>query len=212
MAERLIGMLIFPRLTQLDMTGPYEVLARLPNTKVHLVAHTHGAGEDRPRHADRADHDLRRLSAARSGHGAGRARPAGFDGRRGRAGSSSRQAGGGREIRHLGLHRLAGAGRGGLAQGQARHQPLGGDRASEAARRHSGERSGWRWTANLITGGILRHRARGLRGRRPGGGSARRWHGSQLQTRIRSVMVPLPRFACRSRRRRGCGLQAALVR
>ena len=40
MAERLIGMLIFPRLTQLDMTGPYEVLARLPNTKVQLVAHT----------------------------------------------------------------------------------------------------------------------------------------------------------------------------
>jgi cyclohexyl-isocyanide hydratase len=39
-AQRLIGMLIFPRLTQLDMTGPYEVLARLPNTTVHLVAHT----------------------------------------------------------------------------------------------------------------------------------------------------------------------------
>jgi cyclohexyl-isocyanide hydratase len=38
-SERLIGMLIFPRLTQLDMTGPYEVLARLPNTRVHLVAH-----------------------------------------------------------------------------------------------------------------------------------------------------------------------------
>ena len=38
--ERLIGMLIFPRLTQLDMTGPYEVLARVPNTKVHLVAHS----------------------------------------------------------------------------------------------------------------------------------------------------------------------------
>ncbi len=40
MAERLIGMLIFPRLTQLDMTGPYEVLARLPNTRVHLIAHS----------------------------------------------------------------------------------------------------------------------------------------------------------------------------
>ena len=40
MAERLIGMLIFPRLTQLDMTGPYEVLARLPNTVVHLVSRT----------------------------------------------------------------------------------------------------------------------------------------------------------------------------
>ena len=35
---RRIGMLIFPRLTQLDMTGPYEVLARLPDTKVDLIA------------------------------------------------------------------------------------------------------------------------------------------------------------------------------
>ena len=40
MAQRRIGMLIFPRLTQLDMTGPYEVLARLPNTTVELVAST----------------------------------------------------------------------------------------------------------------------------------------------------------------------------
>jgi cyclohexyl-isocyanide hydratase len=39
-AERLIGMLLFPRLTQLDLTGPYEVLARLPNTKVHLISHS----------------------------------------------------------------------------------------------------------------------------------------------------------------------------
>jgi cyclohexyl-isocyanide hydratase len=38
MADRVIGMLIFPRLTQLDMTGPHEVLARVPNTKVLLVA------------------------------------------------------------------------------------------------------------------------------------------------------------------------------
>src|SRR5688572_6836151 len=37
---RIIGMLIFPRLTQLDMTGPHEVLARLPNTTVHLISHT----------------------------------------------------------------------------------------------------------------------------------------------------------------------------
>jgi cyclohexyl-isocyanide hydratase len=39
MARR-IGMLIFPRLTQLDMTGPYEVLARLPDTTVELIART----------------------------------------------------------------------------------------------------------------------------------------------------------------------------
>lgn len=37
---RRIGMLMFSRLTQLDMTGPYEVLARLPDTKVELVACT----------------------------------------------------------------------------------------------------------------------------------------------------------------------------
>ena len=37
-SQRQIGMLLFPRLTQLDLTGPYEVLARLPNTTVHLVA------------------------------------------------------------------------------------------------------------------------------------------------------------------------------
>ncbi len=32
-----IGLLLFPRLTQLDLTGPYEVFARLPDTKVHLI-------------------------------------------------------------------------------------------------------------------------------------------------------------------------------
>lgn len=32
-----IGMLLFPRLTQLDLTGPFEVLHRIPDTKVHLV-------------------------------------------------------------------------------------------------------------------------------------------------------------------------------
>src|ERR1700690_1431003 len=39
MARR-IGMLLFPRMTQLDLTGPYEVLARLPDTKVELVSRT----------------------------------------------------------------------------------------------------------------------------------------------------------------------------
>jgi cyclohexyl-isocyanide hydratase len=39
-ATRRIGMLLFPRLTQLDLTGPYEVLARLPNSTVDLVART----------------------------------------------------------------------------------------------------------------------------------------------------------------------------
>jgi len=38
MSERLqIGFLLFPGLTQLDMTGPFEVFARLPDADVHLV-------------------------------------------------------------------------------------------------------------------------------------------------------------------------------
>ena len=34
----IIGMVIFPNLTQLDLTGPYEVFGRLPATKVLLIA------------------------------------------------------------------------------------------------------------------------------------------------------------------------------
>ena len=32
--------MLFPNLTQLDLTGPYEVFSRMPNTTVHLVAAT----------------------------------------------------------------------------------------------------------------------------------------------------------------------------
>ncbi|MGK3141715.1 DJ-1/PfpI family protein [Pantoea sp. C2G6] len=32
-----IGLLLFPSLTQLDLTGPYEVFVRAPNTQVHLI-------------------------------------------------------------------------------------------------------------------------------------------------------------------------------
>ena len=35
-----IGMVLFPNLTQLDLTGPYEVFCRMPDTRVHLVAAT----------------------------------------------------------------------------------------------------------------------------------------------------------------------------
>jgi len=35
-----VGMVLFPKLTQLDLAGPYEVFSRMPNTKVHLVAAT----------------------------------------------------------------------------------------------------------------------------------------------------------------------------
>jgi len=32
-----IGILFFPGMTQLDVTGPFEVFARLPNVRVHLL-------------------------------------------------------------------------------------------------------------------------------------------------------------------------------
>lgn len=36
-ASTSIGLLLFPTLTQLDLTGPFEVFARAPDTKVHLI-------------------------------------------------------------------------------------------------------------------------------------------------------------------------------
>ena len=38
--DRVAGLLVFPGLTQLDMTGPYEVLARLPGWRAEIVART----------------------------------------------------------------------------------------------------------------------------------------------------------------------------
>jgi cyclohexyl-isocyanide hydratase len=35
-----IGMHVYPQLTQLDLTGPLEVLARMPETTVHTIAKT----------------------------------------------------------------------------------------------------------------------------------------------------------------------------
>ncbi|MHB8455974.1 MAG: DJ-1/PfpI family protein [Acidiferrobacterales bacterium] len=37
-----IGMLVYPRMTLLDLAGPYEVLARSPNVRIYLVAQTQG--------------------------------------------------------------------------------------------------------------------------------------------------------------------------
>jgi cyclohexyl-isocyanide hydratase len=35
-----IGLLFFPRMTQLDVTGPFEIFSRLPNARVHLLWRT----------------------------------------------------------------------------------------------------------------------------------------------------------------------------
>ena len=33
-----IGAIIYPRMDQTDLTGPFEVLSRLPNSKFHIIA------------------------------------------------------------------------------------------------------------------------------------------------------------------------------
>lgn len=35
-----IGFLLFPRMTQLDFSGPFEVLSRIPGATVYLTAKT----------------------------------------------------------------------------------------------------------------------------------------------------------------------------
>ncbi len=35
-----IGMLIFPKMTQLDFTGPFEALARVPEAQIHVISKT----------------------------------------------------------------------------------------------------------------------------------------------------------------------------
>lgn len=40
MASLDIGFVLFPNLTQLDMTGPLQVLSRLPEARLHIVART----------------------------------------------------------------------------------------------------------------------------------------------------------------------------
>ncbi len=37
MTQTRIGLLLFPRMTQLDLTGPFEVFAKLPDAEVLLL-------------------------------------------------------------------------------------------------------------------------------------------------------------------------------
>ena len=118
-----IGLLAFPDITQLDMTGPYEVFIKFPDAKVHLIWKsrqpvTAGGGMQ-----TRADHDVCRMPAAR------------FDlraGRRGHERVAQRRrdarlysaSGERRALCDQRLHRRAGARRGGSPEGQARCDAL----------------------------------------------------------------------------------------
>jgi cyclohexyl-isocyanide hydratase len=41
-----IGILIYPRMDQIDFTGPFAVLSRLPDSKIHVIAHERGPLRD----------------------------------------------------------------------------------------------------------------------------------------------------------------------
>ena len=57
-----IGFLVFPNITQLDMTGPHEVFARLPGSEIHLVVEVAGADRRAGRPAPRAHDHAGRVS------------------------------------------------------------------------------------------------------------------------------------------------------
>jgi len=76
-----IGILLYPNVTQLDATGPAQVLCRVPGAKLHMIWKTRDPVPTDAGFSDRADHDLRRLPAARRDLRAGRWRPGRADGR-----------------------------------------------------------------------------------------------------------------------------------
>ena len=60
-----IGLVIFPKVTQLDFTGPLQVFSSVPGAKVHLIWKRIEPVAERLRADADADHDLCRLPAAR---------------------------------------------------------------------------------------------------------------------------------------------------
>ena len=119
-----------PTVTQLDFTGPLQVFSSLPGAKVHLIWKRIEPVAERFRAGADADHDLCGLPAARRHLRARRVRHRRHDQRRGDAGLPA-QAGARREIHHLGLHGIAGAGRRRPAQRLPRDDALDGDGFSQ---------------------------------------------------------------------------------
>ena len=121
-----IGLVLFPRVTQLDFTGPLQVFSSLPGAQGASDLEADRAGHERFRAGADADHDLCGLPAARRHLRARRVRHRRHGQRRGDAGLPA-QAGRWRKIHHLGLHGIAGARRRRPAQGLSRGDALDGD-------------------------------------------------------------------------------------
>ena len=148
---------LYPRITQLDFTGPYEVLTRLPGARCVLASVAGGelevdsvlrfSGPSTPRQRRRMRPALR---ARRLRH-RGRGRGPGLS----RRDSPARRTG---PLHHLGMHGLAAAGGGRTAAWQTRRLPLGVARQARRLRRHAGPgrvvRDGNIFTGGGVTAGI----------------------------------------------------------
>ena len=75
-----IGSLLFEDLDQIDLTGPFEVLSRLPNSTHRIYAKTMGPGARHDGAAHRAGRNACGGAATRHPARSWRARPAGSDG------------------------------------------------------------------------------------------------------------------------------------
>ena len=69
-----IGIVLFPRVTQLDFTGPLQVFSSVPGAQIHLIWKRIEPVTSDSVTDDHADHELRGLPAARRDLCARRAR------------------------------------------------------------------------------------------------------------------------------------------
>jgi hypothetical protein len=185
------GLLVFPGVTQLDLTGPFEVVHRVPGAKVHVLWKTLD-----PVHADSglgllptttfADCPPARRAARPRGRGAGAAH-----GRRGGLGLLARK-GGDRALRDGRMHGRAGARRRGAIARVRGRDPLGVHALPRGLRGHAARGSGRRRSRSHHRGWRDRrdrhrapHRRRGRLTRR----------GAHDRARPR-VRPRAPRFGC----------------
>ncbi len=135
-----IGSLLFEGVDQIDLTGPFEVLSRIPNSTYRIYAQDHGAGARPQGVAADAGCHAGRGAAARCAACAGRLRPGSLDG--GRRGARLDPPAGGGGLQHLlGLHRRVAVRRGRPAEGTPGDNALGVVSSAAVFRRYARERA-----------------------------------------------------------------------
>ena len=135
-----IGSLLFEGIDQIDLTGPFEVLSRIPNSTYRIYGKTTEPVRDLKGLRLTPDATLGRCAATRRAACARRLRPGSPDGgcRRARLDPT---AGRGRAQHLLGVHGCAAVRRRRPAEGKARDNALGVVSSAAVVRRHSRQRT-----------------------------------------------------------------------